>query len=155
DVIKSSGAEMFRLWVASTEFRGDIPYSETILYGEKNEKGERKGGLAEWYRKLRTVARFLLGNLKDFDPNKHDRARATLPIDRYMLAGLDEVVAKARKAYEAYELHVVHRLLVDFVTVDISAFYGDVTKDRLYSDAVDSPSRRAAQVVQYECLRAI
>jgi isoleucyl-tRNA synthetase len=157
DVIKSSGAEMFRLWVASTEFRGDIPYSETILYGEKNEKGERKGGLAEWYRKLRTVARFLLGNLKDFDANAPyaNRSMVTLAIDRYMLARLDEVVAKARKAYEAYELHVVHRLLVDFVTVDISAFYGDVTKDRLYSDAVDSPSRRAAQVVQYECLRAI
>jgi isoleucyl-tRNA synthetase len=154
-IIKKSGTEMFRLWTAAAEFRGDITYSETILYGEENEKKERKGGLAEWYRKLRTVARFLLGNLKDFDPNKHDRTTVKLAIDRYMLARLDEVVGKARKAYEAYELHVVHRLLVDFVTVDISAFYGDVTKDRLYSDAVDSPTRRAAQVVQYECLRAI
>ncbi len=154
-IIKKSGTEMFRLWVASSEFRGDITYSETILYGEENEKKERKGGLAEWYRKLRTVARFLLGNLKGFDPNKYDRSVATSAIDRYMLARLDEVVAKARKAFEAYELHVVHRLLVDFVTVDISAFYGDVTKDRLYSDPVDAPSRRAAQLVQYECLRAI
>ncbi|HTL35391.1 MAG TPA: isoleucine--tRNA ligase [Kofleriaceae bacterium] len=154
-IIKKSGAELFRLWVAASEFRADITYSETILYGKANEKGERKGGLTEWHRKLRTVARFLLGNLKDFDPNKHRRDSVTLGIDRYMLARLDEFVSRARKAYEAYELHVVHRLLVDFVTVDISAFYGDVTKDRLYSDAVDSPARRAAQLVQYECLRAI
>jgi len=154
-IIKQSGTEMFRLWVGSCEFRGDITYSETILYGEPNEKGERKGGLAEWYRKLRTVARFLLGNLKGFDPNAHDRSIVTLGVDRYMLARLDEFVTKARKAYEAYELHVVHRLLVDFVTVDVSALYSDVTKDRLYSDAENSQARRAAQVVMYECLRAI
>jgi isoleucyl-tRNA synthetase len=143
-VIKKSGAEMFRLWVASTEFRSDIPYSQTIL-----------DGLAEWYRKLRNTARFLLGNLKDFDPNAHDRSLVTLGMDRYMLARLDDTIVRARKAYEQYELHVVHRLLVELVTVDISAFYGDVTKDRLYSDAPDSRSRRAAQVVMYECVRAI
>jgi len=154
-VLKQSGAELFRLWVAASEFRSDITYSETILFGQLNEKKERKGGLAEWHRKFRMVARFLLGNLKDFDPNKHSRDRVTLGVDRYMLARLDEVVTKARKAYEAYELHVVHRLLVDFVTVDVSAFYGDVTKDRLYSDPVDSAARRAAQVVQYECVRAL
>jgi isoleucyl-tRNA synthetase len=154
-IIKKSGAEMFRLWVGSCEFRGDITYSETILYGEPNEKGERKGGLAEWYRKLRTVARFLLGNLKGFDPERFDRSQVTLGIDRYMLARLDDFVSRARKAYEKYELHVVHRLLVDFVTVDISAVYSDVTKDRLYSDAEGSPARRAAQGVMYECLRAI
>jgi isoleucyl-tRNA synthetase len=143
-VIKKSGAEMFRLWVASTEFRTDITYSQTIL-----------DGLAEWYRKLRNTARFLLGNLKDFDPNAYDRTIVTLGIDRYLLARLDELIARARKAYAAYELHVVHRLLVDFVTVEVSAFYGDVTKDRLYSDAIDSKPRRAAQLVQYEALRAI
>ena len=148
-VIKKNGAELFRLWVASTEFRSDIPYSQTIL-----------DGLSEWYRKLRNTARFLLGNLKDFDPDRHTRAEVDAKnqlagIDRYVLARLDELVVRARKAYENYELHVVHRLLVDFVTVDLSALYGDVTKDRLYSDAVDSPSRRAAQVVQYEALRAI
>jgi isoleucyl-tRNA synthetase len=132
------------LWVASTEFRSDIPYSQTIL-----------DGLSEWYRKLRNTARFLLGNLKGFDPNKHDRSAVTLGVDRYLLARLDAVVERARKAYDAYELHVVHRLLVDFVTVDVSAFYSDVTKDRLYSDAASSPARIAAQVVLYECLRAI
>jgi len=141
---------MFRLWVGATEFRNDITYSEEILYGK-----DGKGGLAEWYRKLRNTARFLLGNLKDFDPNAHDRSIVTLGIDRYMLARLDDFIAAATKAYAAYELHIVHRLLVDFVTVDVSAFYSDVTKDRLYSDARTSPARRAAQVVLYECLRAI
>ena len=143
-VIKKYGAEMFRLWVASIEFRSDMPYSQAIL-----------DTLAEWYRKLRNTARFLLGNLKGFDPDANDRSIVTLGVDRYMLAKLDTFVARVRKAYEDYDLHVVHRLLVDFVTVDLSAVYSDVTKDRLYSDALDSPSRRAAQVVLYECLRAI
>jgi isoleucyl-tRNA synthetase len=148
-VIKKSGAELFRLWAGSTEFRSDIAYSQTIL-----------DGLSEWYRKLRNTARFLLGNLKDFDPNRYvrsdfQRKDAFAGIDRYLLARLDVVVARARKAYEVYELHIVHRLLVDFVTVDLSALYSDVTKDRLYCNAIDSAPRRAAQVVLYECLRAI
>src|SRR5262249_58800577 len=84
-----------------------------------------------------------------------ERSDAFAGIDRYLLARLDVVVARARKAYEAYELHVVHRLLVEFVTVDLSALYSDVTKDRLYCNAVDSVPRRAAQVVLYECLRAL
>ncbi len=149
-VIKKSGAEMFRLWVASVEYRSDMPYSETILYGK-----DGKGGLAEWYRKLRNTARFLLGTVHGFDPNTHGRDRVTLGIDLYMLARLDQFVTRARSAYQAYELHVVHRLLVDFVTTDLSARYSDVVKDRLYCDASDSPSRRAAQTVLYECLRAI
>jgi isoleucyl-tRNA synthetase len=150
EIIAKSGAELFRLWVASVEFRGDMPYSQTILYGK-----DGKGGLSEWYRKLRNTARFLLGNLKDFEPDQHDRSIVTLATDHYMLSRLDEFVARAKAAYEAYELHIVHHLLVDFVTVELSAFYGDVTKDRLYLDPVDAKSRRAAQVVQYECLRAL
>jgi len=143
-VIAKYGAEMFRLWVASIEYRADMTYSQNIL-----------DGLAEWYRKLRNTAKFLLGNLKGFDPDRDDRALVTLGVDRYLLARLDDVVTRARKAYEAYEFHVVHRLLVELVTIDVSALYGDVTKDRLYSDAIDSPARRAAQVVMYETLRAI
>jgi isoleucyl-tRNA synthetase len=143
-VIAKSGTEMFRLWVGSIDYRTDVAYSQTIL-----------DGLGEWYRKLRNTARFLLGNLKGFDPDRDTRALATSGVDRYMLSRLDAFVTKTRAAYEAYEFHVVHRALVEFVTVDVSAFYSDVTKDRLYSDAIDSPARRAAQVVLYECLRAI
>ena len=153
EIIKKSGAELFRLWVASTEFRADIPYSQTALYGN-----DGKGGLAEWYRKLRNTARFLLGNLKGFDPNRYSRdhvAEHGLVVDQYMLGQVDAFVRSTRAAYEKYELHVVHRELVELVTVDLSALYGDVTKDRLYSDAEDSPRRRAAQVVMYEALRAI
>jgi isoleucyl-tRNA synthetase len=143
-VIAKSGAEMFRLWVASVEFRGDITYSQTIL-----------DGLGEWYRKLRNTARFLLGNLAGFDPDRHDRSIVTRAIDRHLLVRLDDVVAQARAAYDRYELHVVHRLLVEFVTVDVSALYSEVAKDRLYTDPVDAPSRRAAQLVVYECVRAL
>ncbi len=146
-VIQKSGAEMFRMWVGSTDFRTDIPYSQALL-----------DGLAEWYRKLRNTARFLLGNLADFTPDQHDRAVVAshgLAVDRHVLARIDDLVARVVAAYERYELHVVHRALVDFVTVELSAFYGDVTKDRLYTDAVDAPRRRAAQVVQYEAARAI
>jgi len=143
-VMAKYGAEMFRLWVGSIDYRTDVAYSQTIL-----------DGLSEWYRKLRNTARFLLGNLRGFEPDVDTRAIVTLGVDRYMLARIDDAVTRARAAYEAYEFHVVHRILVELVTVDISAFYGDVTKDRLYSDAARSTARRAAQVVLYECLRAI
>ncbi|HEY1554203.1 MAG TPA: isoleucine--tRNA ligase [Kofleriaceae bacterium] len=143
-VIAKHGAELFRLWVASIEFRGDMTYSQTIL-----------DGLSEWYRKLRNTARFLLGNLKGFEPDRHDRSIITLGVDEYLLARLDQLVTRARAAYDAYELHVVHRLLVDFVTVELSALYADVTKDRMYCDASESQARRAAQLVMYECVRAI
>ncbi|HEY4243863.1 MAG TPA: isoleucine--tRNA ligase [Kofleriaceae bacterium] len=143
-IIKKSGAELFRLWAASTEFRNDIPYSQTIL-----------DGLADWYRKLRNTARFLLGNLKDFVPDQHGDAPIENAVDRYVTSRLADVVRTCRTAYEQYEFHAVHRALVEFVTVDVSALYSDVTKDRMYADALDSPARRAAQRVQYECLRAI
>jgi isoleucyl-tRNA synthetase len=144
DVIKKSGAEMFRLWVASTEFRNDIPYSQTIL-----------DGLADWYRKLRNTAKFLLGAVSDFDPGAAIDRDAARPVDRYMRGRVDDLVRRCTEAYARYDLHVVHRALVDFVTVDLSAVYSDVVKDRLYCDAVDAPARRAAQAVMYDALRAV
>ncbi len=143
-VIKQSGAELFRLWVGSIEFRNDMTYSQTIL-----------DGLTEWYRKLRNTAKFLLANLHGFDPDAHTRADVTLPVDRYMLGKLDAFIGEVRGAYERYELHEVHRRLVEFVSVDISAFYSAVVKDRLYLDPAHAPGRRAAQYVLFECLRAI
>jgi len=145
EVIAKNGAEMFRLWVAASEFRTDITYSQEVL-----------DGLADWYRKFRNTVRFCLGNLAGFAPDAHDRASAELRgLDRHLLARLDDLVARCRDAYERYELHLVHRGLVDFVTVDLSALYSDVVKDRLYCDAPDAPGRRAAQVVLYECVRAL
>jgi isoleucyl-tRNA synthetase len=149
DVIKKSGAEMFRLWVGSTDFRNDIPYSQTLL-----------DGMTDWYRKLRNTARFALGNLHGFTPGVEREDRETVSrdgqwIDRYMLARVDDLVARVKSHYEAYELHQVHRALVDFVTVDLSALFSDVIKDRLYADAIAAPRRRAAQVVLYEAARAL
>jgi isoleucyl-tRNA synthetase len=143
-VIEKSGAEMFRLWVASTEFRNDIPYSQAIL-----------DGLAEWYRKFRNTLRFCLGNLRDFSPDAPIDPAALRPVDAYMLARLGDLVARVRAAFDAYELHVVHRALVDFVTVDLSALYSDVVKDRLYCDEPASAGRRAAQHVLYEAARTL
>jgi isoleucyl-tRNA synthetase len=144
-IIAKNGAELFRLWVASSEYRTDISYSQEVL-----------GGLADWYRKFRNTVRFCLGNLFDFEPDRHPLAGQALGrIDRYLLAELHDLVERCTKAYESYELHIVHRALVDFVTVDLSALYSDVVKDRLYCDAPGSPGRRAAQAVLYECVRAL
>ena len=142
DVIKQGGAELFRLWVASIEYRNDMPYGKTLL-----------DGLSEWYRKFRNSARFLLSNLIDFDPDAE--TPLVTKLDRLMARRVDDFLARTRAAYDAYEFHVVHRNLVDFVTVDLSAFYCDVVKDRLYADAVASPRRRSAQAVLYRALRAV
>jgi isoleucyl-tRNA synthetase len=145
EVFKTQGAEILRLWVASTEFRSDIPYSKTIL----NQLGES-------YRKYRNTARFVLGNLYDFDPETHRLASAQLTeLDRYALARLGDVIADVRRAYDHYEFHAVFRRLLDYITVELSAFYLDVIKDRLYCDPPASASRRAAQTVLYAIGRAL
>jgi isoleucyl-tRNA synthetase len=145
DVIGKQGAELLRLWAASCEFRTDITYSRKIL-----------DQLGESYRKYRNTCRFLLGNLAGFDPARHSlKAAALTEVDRYAVARLGDVVHRVRKAYEDYEFHVVVRTLLDYVTVDLSAFYLDVLKDRLYCDAADDPGRRAAQAVCYAITRAL
>jgi isoleucyl-tRNA synthetase len=145
DIIQSQGAEIFRLWAASTEFRSDIPYSKNLF-----------AQLAEAYRKYRNTCRYVLSNLFDFDPARHTLDHAELqPLDRRALARLGDVVFEVRRAYAAYELTTVFRTLLDYVTVDLSAVYLDVVKDRLYCDAADSPSRRAAQTVLYAIGRAL
>jgi isoleucyl-tRNA synthetase len=149
EAIKKLGTEMLRMWVGSTDFRGDIPYSQQLVEG-----------LSEWYRKLRNTVRWALGALDRFVSagEAADRAHVAqhgLAVDRFMLARVDDLVARCRESYDAYEFHGVHRAMVDFVTVELSALYADVSKDRLYLDARDAPRRRAAQVVLYEALRAV
>jgi isoleucyl-tRNA synthetase len=145
DVLKTQGAEVLRLWVSSVEFRSDMTYSRTIL----NQLGES-------YRKYRNTCRYVLSNLYDFDPATHSLAHAQLTdLDQYALARLGDLIARVRDAYENYEFHVVFRALLDYVTVELSAFYLDVIKDRLYCDGVESPSRRAAQTALYSIGRAL
>ncbi|HTM22987.1 MAG TPA: isoleucine--tRNA ligase, partial [Kofleriaceae bacterium] len=142
DFIKDNGAELFRLWAGSTDYRSDIPFSDKLL-----------ASLGEWYRKLRNTCRYMLANLYDFQPDRHPLERAELSeLDRYLLARVGDLVARVRRAYDAFEFFVVHRALVDFVSGDLSALYLDVVKDRLYADRADSPARRAAQAVLYATL---
>ncbi|HKE18459.1 MAG TPA: isoleucine--tRNA ligase [Kofleriaceae bacterium] len=144
-VIAKSGAELLRLWTASVEFRSDVAFSPALL-----------AALSDWYRKFRNTCRFLLGNLDDFAPDDHLLEHQQLSeMDRYALARLGDLVARVRGHYDAFEFHAVYRALVDYVAVDLSALYLDVTKDCLYTDAPDSPARRAVQAVLYTIASAL
>jgi isoleucyl-tRNA synthetase len=142
DVIARGGAEMFRMWVASSEFRDDITWREEIL-----------DTMADWYRKYRGSLRFLLANLYDFDPDAEHEIVTHL--DQMMLRRIDDVIARCRRAYDAYELTTVHRTIVQFVNGELSSFYCDVVKDRLYAEASGAVRRRSAQAVLYAALRAL
>ena len=145
EIIKSHGAEILRLWVAAEDYRDDIRLSPEIL-----------SRLTEAYRRIRNTARFLLGNLYDFDPAKDRVDYAGLPeIDRFALHRLQTLVARVRRAYERFEFHSVYHGLHNFCVVDLSSFYLDVLKDRLYTQPAASQARRAAQTVLYETLHTL
>jgi isoleucyl-tRNA synthetase len=135
EVVKDSGAEILRLWVASSDFQEDVRCSDEILQRASDA-----------YRKMRNTARFALGNLDGFDP---ERDSVTLPemeeIDRWALAELDQVTARVVAAYKAYEFHAAYHALYNFCTITLSARYFDIIKDRLYTQAPRSPERRSAQ----------
>ncbi|HEX5707528.1 MAG TPA: isoleucine--tRNA ligase, partial [Pyrinomonadaceae bacterium] len=139
EVVKDSGAEILRLWVASSDYQEDVRCSDEIL--------QRAG---DAYRKIRNTARFALGNLHGFDPARDSVADEELQeIDRWALAELDAVAERVVRAYEAYEFHTVYHALYNFCTVTLSARYFDIIKDRLYTAAPRSPSRRSAQTALY------
>jgi isoleucyl-tRNA synthetase len=145
DVINKFGADVLRLWVASSDYQTDVRISNDILKQ-----------LSESYRKIRNTARFILGNINDFDPDKDSVKYDDLePIDKWALYRLDELIEKVRKAYDNFEFHIVYHAIHDFCVVDMSNFYLDVLKDRLYVEKAESPSRRAAQTVIYEVLDAL
>ena len=144
-IMKDLGADVLRLWVAAEDYRGDVKLSKEIL-----------SHLVEAYRRVRNTARFLLGNLGGFDPQRDTVPYAELPeLDRYALDRLARVVQRARDGYESYEFHAVYHLLNNFCAVDMSALYLDVVKDRAYCSAPDDRGRRAAQTVMYEIVRAL
>src|SRR5947209_3333301 len=125
EVIKQSGAEILRLWVASSNYQEDVRASDEIL--------QRVG---DAYRKIRNTARFALGNLAGFDPARDYVPQSELlEIDRWALAELDAVIERALAAYRAYEFHPVYHTLYNFCTVTLSARYFDIIKDRLYTYA--------------------
>ncbi|MCX5716778.1 MAG: isoleucine--tRNA ligase [Nitrospirae bacterium] len=134
EVIKANGAEILRLWVSAEDYRDDVRISKEII-----------DRLTEAYRKIRNTARFLLGNLSDFDGK--DYSNDLLEIDRWAMARLQTLTAKITSAYERFDFHEVYHLLHNFCVVDMSSFYLDILKDRLYTFKSDSKERRAAQWV--------
>ncbi|HJR06026.1 MAG TPA: isoleucine--tRNA ligase [Pyrinomonadaceae bacterium] len=145
DVIKESGAEVIRLWCASSDYHEDMRCSEEILQR-----------VSDAYRKMRNTARFALGNLAGFDPARDGvDAAELLEIDRWALAELDALVERVRAAYEAYEFHTVYHALYNFCTVTLSARYFDIIKDRLYTAAPRSHARRSAQTVLHAIADAL
>jgi isoleucyl-tRNA synthetase len=139
EVVKESGAEIIRLWVASSDYHEDMRLSKEILQR-----------ISDAYRKMRNTARFALGNLDGFDPVRDRVSEDELhEIDRWALAELDAVVERVRAGYEAYEFHTVYHTLYNFCTVTLSARYFDIIKDRLYTSAPKSRARRSAQTALY------
>ncbi len=145
DVIDKLGADILRLWVASVDYQADQRISDAIL-----------NQIAEVYRKIRNTFRFLLGNLDGYD-NAKDRVsyEQLSELDRYVLYKGAQVVKRARKAYEDYQFHTVFQTVHNFCTIELSAFYLDICKDRLYVEAPDSLKRRAAQTVLYDSLLSL
>ena len=140
EVIKDYGADMLRLWVASADYTQDMRISKDIMKQ-----------LSQAYLKIRNTARYMLGNLCDFNPDADqtplDRMEA---LDRFALASFNDLVKTVREAYVRYEFHAVYRAVYNFCVVDMSNFYLDIIKDRLYCG--DAHGRRSAQTALYTIL---
>jgi isoleucyl-tRNA synthetase len=145
EIIPHHGAEILRLWSASVEFNEDVRISETILTR-----------LVDAYRKLRNTFRYLLGNLWDFDPGRDAvPANEMAELDQWILLRGEDLVARCRAWYDNFEFHKVYHSVYAFATVDLSALYFDVLKDRLYTSAPKSKARRSAQTALYRLLDAL
>ncbi|HQX54782.1 MAG TPA: isoleucine--tRNA ligase [Pyrinomonadaceae bacterium] len=140
EIIDKSGAEILRLWAAAVDYTEDVRCSDEIL-----------SRVVDAYRKIRNTLRYALGNLIDFDPATDSVASSEiLEIDRWALAGLDEVTAKVLTAYAEYDFQAAYNALYNFCTVTLSARYFDIIKDRLYILAPRSVGRRSAQTALYQ-----
>ena len=145
DIIKNYGADILRLWAASVDYRNDIKIGNNII-----------GQLTEIFKKTRNTARFLIGNLFDFDPKadyvQYDELK---PIDKFALHKLNKLIEEVTVAFENYEFYKYFQSLQNFAAVDLSSFYLDIVKDRLYTAGKKSLSRRACQTVLFENLMAL
>ena len=144
-MVDQYGAEILRLWVAAEDYTADIRISDEILKR-----------LVEAYRRIRNTSRYILGNLYDFDCKKDMVSVEDMEeIDRWVLYRLQEIIRRVRNAYESYQFHVVYYTLYNFCSVDLSALYLDVLKDRLYTSKAESRERRSAQSAMYIILDAM
>ena len=142
EIIKDYGADMLRLWVASADYTQDMRISKDIMKQ-----------LSEAYLKIRNTARYMLGNLAGFDPDRDQVPYAQMQaLDRYALSRYNELGKTVRAAYDRYEFHAVYRAVYNFCVIDLSNLYLDVIKDRLYCEGASSPERRSAQTALYVIL---
>ena len=138
DLIKEYGADIVRLWAASSDYHADVRCSKEIFKQ-----------IAQNYLKFRNTARYCLGNLNEFDPNDLVPAEEMEELDRWALTKLNSLIAACRKAYNGYEFHMVTHAINDFCVVELSSFYLDILKDRLYCEEKDGLRRRSAQTALY------
>ncbi len=143
-MLQEYGAEILRLWVAAVDYKGDITLSDEILKR-----------VADGYRKIRNTFRFMLGNIGDFDASKAVAYDELYDIDKWVLHRTAEVVERIEEAYENYQFHTIYHTLLQFMTVDLSNIYMDVTKDRMYCEAPDSQARLAGQTAYWSVLHTL
>ena len=145
EIIKQYGADILRLWVASSDYHADIRGSQEIFKQ-----------LADAYRKIRNTARFILGNLDGFNPDTDRVSPDELTeLDKWAYGRFDAVLQEAKAGYEAFDFHVVYHAVLNFCSVDLSSVYLDIIKDRLYCETKGSVARRAAQTAIYDILSGI
>lgn len=145
EIIDRYGADILRLWVASEDYRGEIPISDNILQR-----------LGESYRRIRNTARYILGNTHDFDPRTDALpASELLEMDRWMLGRCAQVQQEIHSAYEQFQFHRVVQAMHNFCSIDLGGLYLDVLKDRLYTTQTQSRARRSAQTVLAKMLDAL
>jgi len=144
-LIKQHGADILRLWVASTDYRQDVSISEEII--KRN---------ADVYRRIRNTARFLLSNLFDFDVEQHALPSAQwVELDRWVIGRAKALQAEIIEAYDSYQFHVIYQKIHHFCSIELGGFYLDIIKDRQYTTAVDSVARRSCQNAMYHLVQAL
>jgi isoleucyl-tRNA synthetase len=141
EIVREYGADVLRLWVSSTDYRANLRLSKDVLKQ-----------MSDMYLKIRNTARYILGNLDGFDPDGAVAFEDLEPLDQWALSRVNELVRRSREAYDAFEYHTVCHGLHNFCAVELSNFYLDVIKDRLYCDKRDSKSGRGARSAIYGIL---
>ena len=144
EIIKESGADILRLWVLSSDYTSDVSVSKNIIKQ-----------VTEVYRKIRNTARYILGNTHDFDVNNPVPYENLEEIDRWALTRLNKLIQDCSKSFDSYDFHTAYQAINTFCVTDMSNFYLDIIKDRLYTSKKNSIERRSAQTVMYEILLAL
>lgn len=144
EIIKEYGADILRLWVLASDYKTDVSLSKEILKQ-----------ISESYRKMRNTARYILGNIADYNPEEVVEYKDLLEIDKWALLRLNKMVKECTESYDKYDFHAAYHVINQFCVTDMSNFYLDIIKDRLYTYKANSKERRAAQYTMYQILSAL